>query len=133
MAYLAVELARRGCKVTYVAQRAMSDDRVRQVWLAPSLPGVSLQLADSNEAVQRLVQLAPADSIHICQGARANGLVGLAQLALVVRGLRQWLVMETVEDSDWRGVLKRAEYSRILQARGKSLQGVLAIGHRTAD
>lgn len=133
MADLAVALARRGGEVTYVAQQEMSDDRARQGWSAPSLLGVALQLADTNDSVQRLVQLAPADSIHICQGVRANGLVGLAQSALAERGLRQWVIMETVNDSGWRGLLKRTEYSRIFRARGKSLQGVLATGHRTAD
>jgi len=133
MADLAVALARRGCKVTYVAQREMSEDRARQGWVAPSLPDVKLLLADSDEAVRRLVQSAPANSIHVCQGVRANGLIGLAQDALTLRCLRQWVVMETVNDSGWRGVLKRAEYSRIFRASGKSLQGVLAFGYRTAD
>lgn len=132
MADLAVALARRGCKVTYVAQQPMSEDRALQGWSAPSLPGVELQLAKSAQVVQKLVQLAPADSIHICQGVRANGLVGVAQRLLVTRGLLQWVVMETVDDSGWRGMLKRAEYGRIFRARGKSLQGVLATGHQTA-
>lgn len=132
MADLAVALSRRGCKVSYVAQRSMSDDRARQGWTTPALADVALQFADSNEAVQRLVQLAPAQSIHICQGVRANGPIRLAQIALAARGLRQWVVMETVNDAGWRGVLKRIEYSRIFWARGKSLQGVLATGHRTA-
>ena len=133
MADLATALARRGCKVTYVAQQAMSDDRVRQGWVAPSMPGVTLQLAGTNEAAQQLVRFAPADSIHICQGVRANGLIGLAQLAMALRGLRQWAVMETVNDAGWRGVLRRAEYSRIFRVRGKALEGVLTNGHRTAD
>ena len=133
MAHLAVALACRGFKVTYVAQRAMTVDRARQGWPTPSLPGVAMHLADSNEAVQKMVELAPTDSIHICQGVRANELVGLAQRALAVRGLRQWVVMETVNDTGWHGFLKRTEYTRIFQARAKSLQGVLAIGHRTAD
>lgn len=133
MADLAVALARQGCNVIYVAQQEMSDDRAKQGWVAPSLPGVALRLVDSHDAVQRLVQLAPADSIHVCQGVRANGVVGFAQHALAKRGLRQWVVMETVNDCGWRGVLKRAEYSRIFRARSKSLQGVLATGHRTAD
>lgn len=133
MADLAVALARRGCKVSYVAQRPMSDDRARLGWSAPSLPGVSLQLADSLDAIQRLVQSASQDSIHICQGVRANGLVGSAQVALAERGLRQWVVMETVNDSGWRGMLKRAEYGRIFRSRRASLQGVLATGQRTAD
>lgn len=133
MADLAVALARRGCKVTYVTQQAMSDGRVRQGWLAPSLTGVTLQLAESNEAARQLAQLAPSNSIHICQGVRANGPIEFAQLALARRGLRQWAVMETINDAGWRGVLKRVEYSRIFKVRGKSLEGVLANGHRTAD
>lgn len=133
MAHLAVALARRGCKVTYVAQHAMSEDRALQGWTAPTLPGVALQLADNGAAVKSLVGQASADSIHICQGVRANGSVGRAQTALAKRGLRQWVVMETVNDSGWRGALKRLEYSRIFRTRGKSLQGVLTTGYRTVD
>lgn len=133
MADLAVALARQGCKVTYVGRQAMSDDRAKQGWAAPALQGVALQLVDNNAAVQRLVQQAPTDSIHICQGVRANGMVGFAQTALALRGLRQWAVMETVNDTGWRGLLKRMEYSRIFRARSKSLHGVLATGHRTAE
>lgn len=133
MADLAVALAKQGCKVTYVAQQLMSAERARQGWSVPSLPAVALQLADSDTAMQRLVQSAPANSIHVCQGVRANGRVGLAQQALAVRGLRQWVVMETVNDPGWRGILKRAEYSRIFHGRRRLLQGVLATGHRTVD
>ena len=133
MADLAVALARRGCSVTYVAQQAMSEDRAQQGWSAPNLPGVALQWADSDEAVHRLVQSAPADSIHVCQGVRANGRVGLAQRVLAARGLRQWVVMETVNDAGWMGVLKRLVYARLFRARRATLQGVLATGHRTAD
>jgi hypothetical protein len=133
MADLAVALAQRGCKVAYVARQAMSDDRAKQGWEAPGLQGVALHLVDNNAAVQRLVQQAPAESIHLCQGVRANGMVGVAQTALALRGLQQWAVMETVNDTGWRGVLKRMEYSRIFRARSKSLHGVLATGHRTVD
>lgn len=131
MAGLAVALTRQGCSVTYVAQQAMSDDRAQQGWTAPALPGVVLQWIVSDDAVRKLVHSAPVDSIHVCQGVRANGRVGLAQRLLAARGLRQWVVMETVNDSGWRGVLKRAEYSRIFRARNKTLEGVLATGHRT--
>lgn len=133
MADLAAALARRGYQVTYVAQREMSEDRAQQGWSAPALPGVRLQLAENREAMQRIAQMAPVDSIHICQGIRANGVVGAAQLELTKRGLRQWVVMETVQDAGWLGVLKRVEYSRLFRFRAKTLQGVLATGHQTAS
>lgn len=133
MAGLAVALARQGHSVTYVAEREMSEDRARQGWQAPDLPHVTLRFAGSATAIRHLVAQAPASSIHICQGVRANGLVSVAQKALKQRNLRQWIVMETVSDHGWRGAIKRVLY-RLLFARWRShLQGVLASGWRTGD
>lgn len=133
MAGLVVALARQGCEVTYVAKMAMSAERMQQGWSAPNLPGVALQLADSEAAVGRLAQDAPAGSLHICQGIRANGSISLAQRILAERGLRQWIVMETVRDSGMLGILKRLEYRRLFGRGSSALQGVLATGHRTAN
>lgn len=133
MAELAVALARSGAVVTYVAENEMSEDRKQQGWKAPVLLNVRKELVNSPEAVANLVNSAPADSIHICQGVRANGLVGNAQVAISARGLRQWVVMETVEDAGWRGVVKRVTYSHIFRKKQYALDGILASGHRTAD
>lgn len=133
MAHLAVALARLGCKVTYVAEEAMSADRAAQGWTAPELPGVTLLWASSGASVRQLVESAAPLSIHICQGLRANGIVSVAQAALSARRLRQWVVMETVDDAGWRGVVKRLEYRRLFMARRSDLQGVLTTGHCTAD
>ncbi len=133
MAHLAVALARQGCPVTYVAEQAMSPDRQQQGWAVPELPGVNLLYANTKAAVKKLVHRAPRCSLHICQGIRSNGLVSTAQRELSANGLRQWVVMETVEDSGWRGIIKRVEYSRLFRTRRNSLQGVLAIGHHTSD
>lgn len=132
MADLAVALARQGCKVTYIAQQVMSADRACQGWSAPALPGVELQLADSDKYVRSLVRTAPEDVIHFCQGLRANGRVSLAQRELAILGRQQWVVMETVDDTGWKGVLKRGAYSLLFMMKRKSLQGVLTTGHRTA-
>lgn len=133
MAGLAIALAHRGCQVTYVAERAMSADRAQQGWAVPLLPGVDLAYAADSSTVAALVRKAPADAVHICEGIRANGLVAVAQRALAARGLRQWVVMETVNDAVWYGALKRAEYSRLFHARKASLEGIFATGHRTAE
>ena len=133
MAGLAVALAPLGCKVTYVAEQAMSDDRTKQGWVVPVLPGVDLVYAANSAAIAALVCKAPVNSVHICQGIRANGLIATAQRALAARGLRQWVVMETVNDAHWYGALKRAEYRRLFYAHAATLQGVLATGHRTAE
>ncbi|WP_162527450.1 glycosyltransferase family 4 protein [Casimicrobium huifangae] len=131
MAGLAVALARRGCEVTYVAEQALTADRAQQGWLPPSLEGVTLKLMRSAAAVDELVASAPPDGIHICSGIRSNGMVAVAQRALGQRRLCQWVVMETVDDVGWRGVLKRLAYRRLFMQKRQQVQGVLAIGHRT--
>lgn len=133
MAGLATALAENGCEVVYVAEQAMSDDRARQGWTAPQLGRARLELAPTVADVQRLVDSAPVDSVHICQGIRANGVVGEAQRALSMRGLRQWVVMETVNDAGWRGIAKRLAYRRLFTRAEAWLDGVLATGHRTLD
>jgi glycosyltransferase involved in cell wall biosynthesis len=133
MTGLAVSLAQRGCKITYVAEQVMTADRASLGWTVPRLLDVSLFTADSSAALGDLVEKAPPDSVHICQGIRSNGVIGVVQRALAARGLRQWIVMEAVYDAGWFGTLKRAEYRRLFSARKTSLQGVLATGQATAD
>lgn len=131
MAGLAAALAARGCEVTYVAEQPLSANRARDGWRVPDLPGVRLELVDSRPMVADLIRTSPVDSVHICQGLRANGQVGEAQRLLARRGSRQWVIMETVDDAGWRGVLRRLEYGRLFRRRGGALEGVLAIGYRT--
>lgn len=133
MAGLAAALARQGCQVTFIAEQPMSEDRARQGWTQPDLGGARLEMAPSLASVEALVAGAPPRSIHICQGIRGNGLVSAAQKALVERALRQWVIMETVDDSGWKGSIKRMAYRRLLRVRRNAIQGVLTIGHRTAD
>jgi glycosyltransferase involved in cell wall biosynthesis len=133
MTELATQLANQGCDVTYVAEQPMSADRVEQGWLVPELKGVRLEFAPDADAISTLVASAPDDSIHICQGIRGNGLVGQAQAALKARGLRQWVVMETVDDTGWQGAIKRLEYRRLFGIWRKHLRGLLATGHRTPE
>ncbi len=131
MAGLAEALAAQGRQVTYVAERQMSADRAAQGWRPPGLDMAQLRFAPDAETVTKLVAGVPRDSIHICQGFRGNGLVGLAQRALSGRGLRQWVIMETVDDSGWRGALKRLEYRRLVHRWHGRIAGILAIGHAT--
>lgn len=129
MAGLAVSLATSGRAVTYVAEQSMSADRAALGWKAPALDALTLRFAPDAAAATRLVATAPSGSIHICQGFRGNGVVGPARTALDKRGLRQWVVMETVEENGWVStMLKRLEYSRLVRVWRDRIEGVLAIG-----
>lgn len=131
MAGLADALAATGREVTFVAEQEMSSARAAQGWQTPGRGKAHRRVAPSIEAVRALVAAAPPDSIHICQAFRGNGLIHAARHALAERGLRQWAIMETVDDAGWKGILKRLEYGRLLKAWRPKLEGVLAIGHRT--
>lgn len=131
MAVLAAALARRGARVTYVAQSAMSAARATQGWQPPALPGVDVRQVSTEADMQALVAQTPAHAMHVCEGIRANGLVRAAQAALARHGRTFWVVMETVEDVGARGLVKRALYRWLFWRWRQQMQGVLSIGRHT--
>lgn len=133
MAALAVALVRQGCRVVYVVEREMSEERARMGWRAPEMPGVSLRLAGSIVAMTQAADVAPPDAVHICQGLRGNGLVGVAQRRLRRRRARQWVVMEKLAGAGLAGALRRLLYRGLFLRWRHCLDGVLAIGAGTCD
>lgn len=133
MAGLISAVANLDCEVVYVVNQTVSYKRTTQGWLQPDIGKARLELAPTEQAVRALAEAAPLDSVHFCEGLRSNGLVGKARHTLARRSLRLWVVMETVEDVAWSGLLKRLEYRRILLKWRRHLQGILAIGYQTPD
>lgn len=133
MAGLAEAVAERGVAVTYVANRHMSRSRASLGWKVPELNRCNLHIAPDVDSVVELVGSAPSESIHLCQGIRGNGLVSHAQRQLAKRGLRQWILMETVDDHDWKGGIKRMLYSYLFKRNLSHIEGVLATGHTTPN
>ncbi len=133
MAGLASALADRGNDVTYVAEQAMSGARIAQGWQPPDIGKSHLIYAPDTATTAQVARSAPEDSVHICQGLRANGLVATAQAILAGRGMAQWVVMETVENAGWRGLLRRLEYRRLIAARQLTVKGYLATGYETPE
>ena len=130
---LANALAQMGCDVVFLAPRWMSGARAAMGWTTPELGGARVELIPSTEAVTAAVAAAPPLSIHIGQGIRANGLIGIAQRALAKRGLRQWVMLETVDGAGLAGIVRRLEYFRQFSNWRRRLDGVLAIGHSTSE
>ncbi len=129
IAGLARALASQGSDVTFCAAEAMSDDRMRQGWTAPRIPGARVELvAPHGDAVALVSQYAP-DAVHVVQGLRRNGYVARIIGALRARRARWGAMMETVSDAGLRGVAKRADYRFGL--RWSKPDFVLAIGDRT--
>jgi glycosyltransferase involved in cell wall biosynthesis len=132
MAGLAEALAARGRPVAYIAERAISVERATQGWEAPVLIDVHVRFAPDAETMVKLVTQAPENSIHICQGFRGNGLIGIARRALAKRGLCQWVTMEMVDDAGLQGAVRRLAYHHLLVWQRKKIDGVLTIGDTTS-
>jgi len=131
MASLATALANRGCKVRYVAEELMSEDRASQGWKPPKLLGVDVVFAGDERAVCALIDSATSDVVHLCQGFRGNGMVGIAQSQLRARGRAYFVLMETIDQRGLFGWIKPLLYRALLIRSNKNLRGVLAIGERT--
>ena len=114
MAYLAEAIARDGCKVSYICNKPMSNERSHMGWIAPSLQSVDVYVASNQSEVNAIVEAAPIDSIHISEGLRGNGFVGIAQQKLIAKGFKLWIIMETIHDDGINGFLKRILYRWIL-------------------
>lgn len=133
MTGLAVALARRGHRVTYVAEEEMSAERISLGWKVPRLEGVSLARANSRECISRLAQGAPPGSIHLTQGLRSNGLIRDAQRVIEQRKLLHYPIFETLDLRGIGGLVKPMVYAFHLWRRRKGITGILAIGYETVD
>lgn len=132
MAGLAAALAATGREVVYVAEQAMSVERQAQGWTSPSPGAAQLRFAPDAAAVAALATEAPERSIHICQGFRGNGKVNVARAILARRKLRQWIVMEAVDEQGFLSmVAKRAVYRLHIRRWRRRIEGVLATGRVT--
>lgn len=133
MASLAAALAQRGVSTTFVAEQALSADRIALGWEPSPLGRARVVFVSDEAAVRSMVATAPSDSVHICQGLRANGLIGTARKLLIDQGRTQWVIMEETDDDDWKGPVRRALYGFLIRSQRKRIKGFLAIGGRSPD
>ena len=109
----------------------MTAARQRQGWEPPTMKNAELRRVRTAREARDLAEGAPEQSIHFCQGIRANGLIGVAQRCLAQRKLDQWIVMEKVNDNGFMGTVRRVEYRRRLRIIRRQIAGILAIGDGT--
>lgn len=133
MSSLAEELSKHGYEIYYIAQIYLSKERKNIGWEVPNLGKVKLCLAKNLDEVKAIISKAPKNSIHICQGIRNNGLINIAQKELRKKKLRQWVIMETVNDNGFFGLIKLALYKFLIAKYKKHIEIVLAIGWKTPD
>jgi len=130
---LASRLQELGCDITYIAQKQMSCERASQGWGLSSSIDIEIIIAPDHSSIKKLICNADPSTLHICQGIRGNGLIGVAQRELRKYNARQWVVMEEVKSSGVLGFLREVEYTRIFYQKSSWLEGVLATGHKNPD
>ena len=133
MAGLAAALADRGHKVYFIANQFLSEDRKQLGWRILRIKKVKFLLATNKNSIIKLAQKASLDSIHLFQGLRSNGILTYSQKILRTRGLRQLVMMETVDNKGFRGLCRRIIYRNLFLDWNLHIEGVLAIGRTMAD
>jgi glycosyltransferase involved in cell wall biosynthesis len=131
MSELALELSRRGHKVKYVSEKIISEDRIKLGWKALGIELLDYILVNSYEEISKLVLESPIDSLHICEGIRGNGVVGIAQKELLIAKRCQWIVMETVNINGFLGFFRGLIYRYLISRIKRNIEGFLAIGKNT--
>lgn len=124
-------LSRRCASVTIVASQLMPERRAALGWSVPDVGGAQVRVAGEAAEVRALAASAPSHVVHVCQGIRSNGNIALAQQILRDRGSRQLVLFETIDDTDWRGPLKKIVYRSLFWRYIPKMDGVLAIGANT--
>ncbi len=128
MSSLAKALADRGFNVVYIANEILSTERKKQGWEVQNLGNVKLKFAKNKYTAIQYAEKAPKNSIHLCQGLRGNGLISNAQKIIRKRGLKHWVMLESIDDKGCLGLIKIIFYKLIIFYWRDQISGVLAIG-----
>ena len=133
MSGLAKSMADLGHNVTIIVQNKMSESRESQGWEVPDIGTANLVLISNEQDVYKLIANSTNNTRHLCQGLRANGLISLAQNILRKHKARQIIIMETVDDRGWSGILKRLYYWLYFKRFSRDISSILAIGANTKE
>lgn len=131
MSELALELSGRGYQVKYISEKKISRDRILLGWECIGLDSLDYVLVSGHNEIFNLISESPLDSIHICEGIRGNGIVGIAQKELSRNKRIQWVVMETVNINGVLGLIRRIIYRYLLFKKNEDINLYLAIGKST--
>ena len=128
MGELAIEYAKLGHSVTFVSNQILSKDRLKLGWQAPKLFNVRFKLVKNKKDILKLANNASIGTIHLVQGIRGNGIIKYAQQIFRERHVNYWVLMETINNDSWQGIIKSILYRALFFYWQKNIQGVLAIG-----
>ena len=131
MTALALALSQNGHNIVYVTETSLSADRAELGWEIPDMGKISVYYAKNHQDAKSILFTAPSNSIHICQGIRNNGIVAFVQKLLRKNKLRQWVIMETINDNGFYGLIKVALYRFLFLLYRKDIEIILAIGWKT--
>jgi len=131
MACLARELADIGSNVFYIVERPMSEDRQRQGWQAPDLGLAGLKIVGETGDYLQLLSECSDQAIHLVQGIRGNGGLSVVVRELCAKKARWGVIMETVQETPLRGMVKRLTYRYLLKKYAPDF--ILGIGHKTSS
>jgi glycosyltransferase involved in cell wall biosynthesis len=131
MTALALSLSKNGYEIFYIAQSSLSKNRLELGWKTHDLQNIKVCIVTSTINAKSIILNSPSNSIHICQGLRNNGIISYVQKELKKKKLRQWLIIETIRDYGFLGLLRKIVYKFLFTLYGNNIEAILAIGWKT--
>lgn len=128
---LAVALQKRGHSVRVNILGDLSEERRALGWQSPECDELDVVTLDASTSASELSKQINSDAIHLLQGLPRSGILRLVHCCLAKRKVPFGSMMEQVDDSGPKGVIKRFEYAIRLRGR-KAPQFVLAIGEKAS-
>lgn len=120
-----------GYNTKVIVEHGVLEERAKQGWAMPDIGASELTVASERSQMIQAAQAANPDAVHITEGLRENGSIRSAQAILEERSIPYFVIMETVDNSGWRGWARRQVYKYLFRVR--KFDSVLAIGAKTAD
>jgi glycosyltransferase involved in cell wall biosynthesis len=131
MTAVALSLSKNGYEIFYIAQSSLSKNRLELGWKTHDLHNIKVRIVRNKIYAKSIILNSPSNSIHICQGLRNNGIISYVQKELTKKKLRQWLIIETIRDYGFLGLLRKIVYKFLFTLYGSNIEAILAIGWKT--
>jgi glycosyltransferase involved in cell wall biosynthesis len=129
MSAFADSLHKYGYKVIYVANKKMSKGRSDLGWTAFKMVNTDLLIVSKKNEIKTIIKNAPVNSIHICEGIRANGLISYTLSVLKRKKLKYFIILEMIDLRGIVGLIRSLIYKIKLLVHLNERRNILLIGH----
>ena len=131
MVELHKQLLNKGIKSFYYCFSDVSGERASSGWSNYNKSIENVIVLKSQAEIKTILLSHQADTIHICQGLRGNGIISYVQNKLEFFNIKYWVVLEDINFNGFFGKLRFILYFFLFKYKNKRVKRFLTIGKKT--